>query len=94
MRIFVKISTSLNVDMSLSLTAVVYSCSSRDFETWQICLLTQFAKNKVLTKISGFTVLVLIALSSTEGSCESVQMQSFAKAVIACIHNFWVKIKI
>ena len=49
-------------------------------------------KNKVLTKISGFTVLVLIALSSTGGSCEPVQ--SFVKAVIACIHNFWVKIKI
>ena len=34
------------VEISLSLTDVVYSCPSCDFEMWQICLLTKFAKIK------------------------------------------------
>ena len=31
---------------NLSFTDVVYSCPSHEFETWQICLLTQFPKIK------------------------------------------------
>ena len=39
---FVKIISSQNVKISLSLTDVGNSCPSCKFETWQICLLTQF----------------------------------------------------
>ena len=45
-----KINASQNTEISLSLTDVVYSCPSREFETWQICLLTQFAKIKFSQK--------------------------------------------
>ena len=37
---FVKIISSQNVKISLSLTDVGNSCPSCKFETWQICLLT------------------------------------------------------
>ena len=50
MRSFVKIKFSQNVDIKLSLTGAVYSCSSREFEAWQICILTQFAKIKFSRK--------------------------------------------
>ena len=50
MQSFVKMNTSRNVEISLLLTDVVYSCLSHEFEMWQICLLTQFAKIKFLRK--------------------------------------------
>ena len=42
--------SSRNVEISLSLTDVCFSCLIREFETWQICLLTQFAKIKFSQK--------------------------------------------
>ena len=52
-RSFVKIEkkNSRNVEISLSLNDVVYSCPSREFETWHI------RENKVLAKFSEFTEL-------------------------------------
>ena len=48
---FVKIKLSQNGEITLSFTDIGKSCSSHKFLTWQICLLTLFAK------ISEFTVL-------------------------------------
>ena len=38
-----------NVEISLSLSGVVYSCPSREFETWRLCL-NAIRENKVLAK--------------------------------------------
>ena len=56
MRSFVKIKPSQNGGINLSFTDVGKSCQNREFLTWQICFLTLFAKNKILAKISEFTV--------------------------------------
>ena len=56
MRSFVKIKLSRNGKSTLSFTVICKSCASHEFLTWQICLLTIFAKNKILAKISELTV--------------------------------------
>ena len=47
---FVKIKLLQNGETNLSFTDVGKSCQNRDFLTWQICILTVFAKNKTLAK--------------------------------------------
>ena len=42
---------------SLSFTVVGKSCTSGECLTWQISILTLFRENKILTKISEFTVI-------------------------------------
>ena len=54
---FVKIKPSRNGDIALLFTDMGISCLSRKFLSSQICLLTLFAKNKILAKISDITVL-------------------------------------
>ena len=54
--IFAKTKPSWNDNMTLSFTDVGKLCPSREFLTSLICLLTLFAKNKILTRISEFTV--------------------------------------
>ena len=56
MRSFVKINSALNTEITLSFTDLGKSCPSREFLISQICMLTLFAKNKILARISGFTV--------------------------------------
>ena len=53
-RSFVKIKPSRNGKITLAFTDVGNSCPKREFLTWQICRLTQFAK------ISESTVCVVI----------------------------------
>ena len=52
----VKKQSSQNGEITLSFTDIGTPCPSREFLTPQICLLTLFAKKKILTKISGYTV--------------------------------------
>ena len=52
MRSLVKIKPWLNSENSLSFTDEGKSCQSREFLTWQICLLTLFVKDKILAKFS------------------------------------------
>ena len=47
MRSFVKIQSSRNGEITLSLTDIGKSCPSHDFLTSQICVLTLFAKIKL-----------------------------------------------
>ena len=56
MRSFVKIKSSRNGEITLSFTDIGKSCLSCKLLTLQICLLMLFAKNKILAKISKFTV--------------------------------------
>ena len=56
MRSFVKMKSSRNAEITLSFTSIRNSWPSRDFLASQICLLTLYAKNKILVKIAGFTV--------------------------------------
>ena len=58
MRSFVKIKCSQNGEITLSFTDIVKSCSSCKCLGSQICYLTLFPKNKILAKISGFTILI------------------------------------
>ena len=53
---FVEIKPSRNGNITLSFTDVGKSCPSREFFTSQICLNT-IRENKMLAKISEFTVL-------------------------------------
>ena len=55
-RSFVKIKPSRNGYITLSFTDVGKACLSREFLTPQICLNT-IRENKILAKISEFTVL-------------------------------------
>ena len=57
MRSFVKIESSQNHAITLSITDRGKSCPSREFLTSQIHLLTLLVKIKFLTKISVFTVI-------------------------------------
>ena len=54
MRSLVKIKPWLNSENSLSFTDEGKSCQSREFLTWQICLLTLFVKDKILAKFPNF----------------------------------------
>ena len=56
MRSFVKIESSPNGEITLSITDLGKSSTSREFLAPQNCLLTLFAKMKILAKIFGFTV--------------------------------------
>ena len=53
---FVKIKSSRNGKITVSVTDVVKSCFSCKFLTWQICLLHIIHENNILTKISKPTV--------------------------------------
>ena len=55
MQSFVKIKSSRNGEITLSLTDIEKSCPSREYLAWQKCLFTLFVKIK-FAKISGFTV--------------------------------------
>ena len=50
MRMFVKIKFSTNSEITLSFTDAGKSCPCRECLTWQICLLTLFAKIKFSRK--------------------------------------------
>ena len=54
---FAKIKSTQNGKITLSFTDLGKLGPRRKFLTSQICLLTLFAKNKIFTKISGFTVV-------------------------------------
>ena len=54
---FVKIKPSRNDEITLSFSDVGKSCRGREFCKWQICLLTATRENKILAKISEFTVV-------------------------------------
>ena len=54
---FVKIKSSRNGEVTLSFTDEGKSCHSREFFTSQICLFMPIRENKILAKISEFTVL-------------------------------------
>ena len=58
MRSFVKIKSSRNDEITLSIAYIGKSCTSREFLAPQECLLTLFAK------ISGFTVASLWSSAS------------------------------
>ena len=60
MRSFVKIKPSRNGVITLSFTNTVKSCSSREYFTSQICLLTLFAKIKFSRKSPNLQLTVLI----------------------------------
>ena len=54
-----KIKPSGNGEITRSFTDVGKSCPSHLFLTWQICLLTLFHENKILAKVSEFTVSII-----------------------------------
>ena len=56
MRSFVKIKSLRNDEIILAFIDIGKSCPSHEFLRLQICHLMLFAKNKILAKISGFTV--------------------------------------
>ena len=56
MRSFMKIKHSRNGKITLSFTDIRKSCPSREFLTSQICLFSAIRQNKILSKISEFTV--------------------------------------
>ena len=65
MRSFVKLKHSQNVTITLSLTNILISCTSREFLTTQIRLLMQFAKiSKFTVTKSGLYVTRLATLSN------------------------------
>ena len=47
---FVRMKPSRNGEITLSFTDVGKSCPSREFLTWHLCILTLFAKKKILAK--------------------------------------------
>ena len=51
---FQEIKSSRNGEVTLSFTDIGKSCPSHEYLMWQI--LTLFARNKILAKISGLTV--------------------------------------
>ena len=51
----------------------------------------KFSENKVLTKISEFSVL--ITLVSSQGSDESVHPHCLVRVFTALAHNLWKKMK-
>ena len=55
-KLFAKIISSRNGGINLSFIDIGKSCPYREFLKSQICLSTLFAKNKILAKISEFTV--------------------------------------
>ena len=57
MRCFVKTEPSPNGEITMSLTDVGKSCPGRKFLMSQICFFEAFRENKILSKISEFTVL-------------------------------------
>ena len=59
MRSFAKIKASCNGENSLSFTDVVKSCQSRDFFYVANMSFNAIRENKILAKISEFTVLVI-----------------------------------
>ena len=61
MRSFVKIKSSQNGEITLSFTDIDKSRIFREFSTSQLCVLTLFAKNTILTKISDFTVFKFVS---------------------------------
>ena len=56
MRSFVKIKSSRNAEITLSFTYICKSCPCREFLATQICL-NAVRENKIIAKISGFTVV-------------------------------------
>ena len=57
MQSFMKIELSRKGEKTLSFTDVSKSCQSREFLTWQICLLRVFAK-KNLAKMFEFYIAI------------------------------------
>ena len=56
LEIFVEIKSSRIGKITLSFTDISKSRPCREFLTSQICVLTLFCKNKILSKFSKFTV--------------------------------------
>ena len=56
MQSFAQTKSSRNGKITLSITDIGKSCTSCEFLAPEECLLTLFAKNKILAKISRFTV--------------------------------------
>ena len=59
MQSFAKVKPSRNDQITLSFTYVGKSCLNHEFQTWQICLYTLFAKIKFLQKFPNFQYLVV-----------------------------------
>ena len=68
MRSFVKIKSSQNGEITLSFTDIEKSCPSREYIASQICL-RAIRENKILSKISGFSVMSFLLHASVLNNC-------------------------
>ena len=79
-----KVKSSRNGKIILSFTDIGKSCPSREFLASQICLLNTIRKNKVLTKISGFTVLACYTQAVTFLVCFYIQPDCKPRDRLSC----------
>ena len=61
MQSLVKIKSLPNAENTLSFTDIGKSCPSREFLASQICFFNPIRENKIIAKISGFTVHLVLS---------------------------------